>query len=458
MWPLLVSLLVGGVEVAPGTPCVDARSAERLAAQVPAEVTVSLAQASPAVLVVVLSSPGRTSLRREVPASAPECDAVERVVLALARSWLSTPVVSARPKPGDAGVLRSETGTSSSSDASVPSGVTGADAGARDGLSRTSAADASVRDALSRSSSGFDAGVPSGVSGADPAARDALRTSGVDASVRGAPSRTTSESDAGMPSRVDASVLGAPSRTTSESDASVREAPSRTPSEFDAGARDSLSRRSSGTDVVESSGVGGAAAGSPSGPDASGTDAGVRDGPVADVGPVDAGASEIRVGLSVLGGVSSGTTPDVLPQGLLSFDLVWRWLGVALDVGLSGGVRQPVAPGEIVASWQWLSLSGRAVWSPTERLLLDVQLGARAHRLVASATGFTMNEPAQTLFSVGGVGSLGASLRLLGPFGVTVRATGVLKPPERFVITNVSQALDFGSLEGAVHAGLFARW
>lgn len=171
----------------------------------------------------------------------------------------------------------------------------------------------------------------------------------------------------------------------------------------------------------------------------------------------DAG-TPLRLGLSVLGGVSSGTTADVLPQALLSFDLVWRWLGVALDVGLSGGVKQTVAPGEVVASWQWLSLSGRAVWSPTERLLLDVQLGARAHRLVASATGFTMNEPAQSLFSVGGVGSIGASVRLLGPFGVTVRATGVVKPPERFVITNVPQALDFGALEGAVHAGLFARW
>lgn len=435
---LLVSLLVGGVEVAPDAPCVDARSAPRLAAQVPAEVTVSLTRGKPDVLVVVLSSPGRTSLRREVPASANECEAVERVVLALVRSWS----MSLSPR------RRADAGAESGG-GSAPA-VSGADVGARE-LNRSDAGTSSRSSesgSVVRETNGLDAGLSS------PSSRSVEggsidSSSSVDAGPR--KGRASPESDAGPSASSRGSSresFGFDAGSSVSSFDSGRESVG-----FDAGP--SVSSRGSGRESGDSD----AGSISPLGP---GPDLGVRDAGESSGsssrGASDAGTSELRLGLSVLGGVSSGTTADVLPQGLLSFDLVWRWLGVAVDLGLSGGVKQTVAPGEIVASWQWLSLSGRAVWSPTERLLLDLQLGARAHRLVASATGFTMNEPAQSLFSVGGVGSVGASLRLLGPFGVVVRATGVLKPPERFVITNVPQALDFGPLEGAVHAGLFARW
>ncbi|MBL8937253.1 MAG: hypothetical protein JNM69_22020 [Archangium sp.] len=441
MLSVLVSLLVGGVELTPGAPCVDGRSAERLAAQVPAEVGVTLARAKPDVLVVVLSAPGRSSLRREVPASAAECEAVERVVLALVRSWWSTSVVSSRRRT-DAGVVAPDLGAAAVRDAGVVAREL--DAG------------------TTSSSRGESIAFGGGVSGSTSGSREVFR---LDAGNVGFGGRESIGVDA---VRVDAGSVGG--RESSGVDAGLGGSGSsiglRQLSKLDVGDVGFGGRESIGVDAGLSASLG-VDAGSVSG---AGVDAGLSasggssspDG--VDGGDASAGAdtraraSDWRLGLSVLGGVSSGTTADVLPQGLLSFDLGWRWLGVAVDIGLSGAVKQAVAPGEVVASWQWLSFSGRAVWSPTERLLLDVQLGARAHRLVASATGFTMNEPAQSLLSVGGVGSVGASLRLLGPFGVVMRATGVLKPPERFVITNVPQSLDFGALEGAVHAGLFARW
>lgn len=405
MLSLLVSLLVGGVEVAPGTPCVDGRAAERLAAQVPGGVSVALTLARPQVVLVVLSSPGRPSLRREVPASEAECEAVERVVLALVRSWSA---MSPRTKRADAGVVASSFDTSSEFDGGTRTQRQTSDAGVR---ASTQATDAGTPPAQVIARSGLDAGVSTPV----------ITTSALDGGVS-TPPIATPALDPGVKAR--AQVIA-----VLESDAGVTVTAAQ---DGTMSATDSITSSRSDAGVI------------PSLPES--MDAGVSP------------PSDVRIGLSLLGGISSGTTADVLPQGLLSIDLVWRWVGVALDVGLSGGVKQTVAPGEVIASWQWLTLSGRAVWAATERLQLDVQLGARAHRLVASATGFTQNEPAQTLFSIGGVGSLGASLRLLGPVGVTVRASGVVKPPERFVITNVQQALDFGAFEGAVHAGLFVRW
>jgi len=176
--------------------------------------------------------------------------------------------------------------------------------------------------------------------------------------------------------------------------------------------------------------------------------------------PGDAGTDAPRwlVGVGVLGGIASGTTTDVLPQGLLSLDVTRGWFGVALDVGLSSNVSRQVSPGTVNSSWQWLSLSARAAWSPLQRVSLEAQLGLRGHRIVAVASGYAETKPEQQLSSIGAVGSVGASVRILGPVGLTLRATGVLKPPERFTIDNLGAVLDLGSLEGGVHAGVVVWW
>jgi hypothetical protein len=165
-----------------------------------------------------------------------------------------------------------------------------------------------------------------------------------------------------------------------------------------------------------------------------------------------------RFGAGLLGGIATGPTSDIVPQGVVSVDVARGWFGAALDVGLSGTLSRQVAPGTVSSSWQWVSLSARAVWAPLPRLLFEVQLGARGQRIVAVAKGYSETKPEQQQLSVGAVGSLGVCVLIIGPVGLTVRATGVIKPRERFIIDNLGPILDLEALEGGVHAGVVARW
>ncbi|MBL8923145.1 MAG: hypothetical protein JNJ54_30120 [Myxococcaceae bacterium] len=147
----------------------------------------------------------------------------------------------------------------------------------------------------------------------------------------------------------------------------------------------------------------------------------------------------------------------MLPLGTLTLDVTRGWWGAALDVGFSGASSRRIDPGSVSAAWQWLSLSARGAWAVTQRLLVELQAGVRGLRLDAVATGYDRVEPRQVLLSFGGVASVGASFTLVGPLAVSVRATGVVKPPERFVITNVG-VFDLGALEATVSAGAVVRW
>ena len=444
---VVVSVLGASVEVAVDAPCVEPAFSGRLAnagVVLPPDTTLSLRRARAEVLEVTLTPKGAPPMRRAVPAAARDCAGVERVVVALVKAWLASPVMVARA--------------------------------GRDGGARLRDAGASVDDEAPERGS-VDAGGSLGVTGASVDAR------GVPAGVDGG-SATQSRGEVG-------------SATTSGGSNMTALAGSRAEVERARGLGDGGSNKAALAALIGRAFGGGSlgpaaweiarAMGWPAdggvenradvdaGPATDGgpasradSDAGVQPSNAATITrpdapsatPADAGADAPpwSFGAGLLGGIASGTTTDIVPQGLLSLDVTRGWFGAALDVGLSGNVSRQVAPGAVTSSWQWLSLSARAVWAPLQRVTLDAQLGVRAHRIVAVATGYAETKPSQQLFSVGAVGSVGASVRIVGPVGLTVRATGVVKPPERFTIDNLGAVLDLGSLEGGVHAGVVVRW
>ncbi|MBE2252720.1 MAG: hypothetical protein IAE78_24530 [Myxococcus sp.] len=394
---LLAVLLsvVGAVEMTPDAPCVDAGLAQRLASAgvvLPAGARLSLRRAPGDSLEVTLSPRAGAPMRRAVPSASRDCAAVERVVVALVKAWLTAPAMTGRFGSADGG--------HGSEPAGPPAQREGASAkGASERWSQGELADGGLRERTDTAAST--------VSVVEP------RTQGDGGGAR-------------------AAVNGAPSASW--------------PGVDDGGSRER-------TDTAPSEG----------GFEALGQgDGGLPPGATAAAPPTQADAALVpslwRFGVGLLAGVSSGTTVDVLPQGLLALEVSRGWFGVALDVGLSGQLARDVAPGRVSASWQWVTLSARATWAPLGRVLLDAQLGARAHRVGAFATGFSETKPEQQLLSLGLAGSVGGSVFVLGPVGLVVRATGVVKPPERFTIDNLGAVLDLGGLEGAVHAGVFARW
>ena len=167
-------------------------------------------------------------------------------------------------------------------------------------------------------------------------------------------------------------------------------------------------------------------------------------------------------GVGVLGGVASGATNDVLPAGQLVVDVTRGWLGAAVDVGLSGEVVSIRDDGSARSSWQWVSASTRLAIPVRDRLLLEAQLGVRGYRVLANASGFAQVDPQQVLFSVGAAGSVGASFRLVGPVGISLRLTGNTRLAESFIIERPGgvrdTVLSTGPLEGSVLAGLVARF
>jgi hypothetical protein len=443
MLGVLLAALVNVVDAAPDAPCMDAVRVERVRAAVDGPgVRLALRRTASGALGVALSAKGRPSLEREVPVDAGACDAVERVVVSLVRAWLSSPMVPVRV---DAGIVAARGDAGPDTDAGVARFGTGASG---DLVSDAGAASGGV--AIAAGEKGTDAGVnaPVAASGLGSTAREKATDAGVNA-----PVATSGFGNAARERATAAGVTAPPSTggvaTTASEDL--------TDGGVATGAIDPTTsgKTADGRSVT--------AAGDRAIDMASSTrsDAGVSANEAtasSAAGASSTARSSWTFGAGLFGGIASGSTSDVLPQGLLSLDATWRWLGVALDVGLSGALSRQVAPGSVSASWQWLSLSARAAWPVTRRLLLDVQVGARVHRLSASAAGFSQVEPPQALLSVGGVASVGASFTLVGPVGVSLRGSGALRPPERFVITDLGPVLDLGAFEGAVFAGVVTRW
>ena len=437
---VVVSVLGASVEVAVDAPCVEAAFSGRLAnagVVLPPDTTLSLRRAPRDVLEVTLKPKGAAPMRREVPAAARDCAGVERVVVALVKAWLASPVMVARA--GRDGGARVDGGA-----------VLRVDGGAMSAL-----VDAG---SLRVAGSGVDAEVDGGpvtvargeVSGAATAVRSAVDTGPVTlppGDVAGA-ARSGVDGATVLPSRGD--VRDA----TTTPVAARSDGGSVTPSRVEGAVDDS--RRASVRAMPDAGSVEGAPASSLD-PEVTRRTS-LADGGAAATADAGSDAPLWSFGVGLLGGIASGTTTDIVPQGLLSVDVSRGWFGVALDVGLSGDVSRQVPPGAVSSSWQWLSLSARAVWEPLRRVSLDAQVGVRAHRIVAVATGYAETKPEQQLLSLGAVGSVGASVRIVGPVGLTVRASGVVKPPERFTIDNLGAVLDLGSLEGGVHAGVVVRW
>ncbi len=410
---VVVSVASASVEVAPDAPCVDAGFAQKLSSAgvgVPSEAALTLRRARADVLEVTLTPRGAAPMRREVPATARDCAGVDRVVVALLKAWLTSPVMKARAGR-DGGDVRQSTPVGDFTDGGAPSSSRPGEASVSPGAT-AQVVDGGVADGGALDSAGrvkaplADGGALRFKEGAAVVGSTRLAEAGV------------------KPPPLEGPVVNA-SQTVLLTDGG-----SQKPSSL---LEPVLVASADGGGPLEVAG--------------------------AEVAP-DAGLDAPRwlVGVGVLGGIASGTTPDVLPQGLLTLDVTRGWFGAALDVGLSGAVSRQVAPGAVTSSWQWLSLSARAGWSPLQRVSLEAQLGLRGHRIAAVASGYSETKPQQQLVSVGAVGSVGASVRILGPVGLTLRATGVLKPPERFTIENLGPVLDLGALEGGVHAGVVVRW
>lgn len=450
---VVVSVLGASVEVAVDAPCVEAAFSGRLTnagITLPADTTLSLRRARAEVLEVTLTPKGAAPMRREVPAAARDCAGVERVVVALVKAWLASPVMVARAGR-DGGARLRDGGPSvddaaperGSVDAGGSVGVLGASVPA--GVEVGSATTTSVRagsdggskmTALAGSRAEVERARELGDGGSNTTA---LAGVGRRAVIQGGPlGPAPGELERAMGWRADggsnATALPAVENRADVDGGPATDGASASRAESDGGVQpsDAVTTRASTATL-------------PDGPSAT---------------PADAGADSPpwSFGVGLLGGIASGTTTDIVPQGLLSVDATRGWFGAALDVGLSGNVSRQVPPGAVTSSWQWLSLSARAVWAPLQRVSLDAQLGVRAHRIVALASGYAETKPEQQLFSVGAVGSIGASVRLVGPVGLTVRASGIVKPLERFTIDNLGAVLDLGSLEGGVHAGVVVRW
>jgi hypothetical protein len=164
------------------------------------------------------------------------------------------------------------------------------------------------------------------------------------------------------------------------------------------------------------------------------------------------------LGAGLLGGIASGATSEVLAAGLVAVDVTRGWFGASVDVGLSTAATNTVGRGAASSAWQWLSASARLAVPVRERLLLEAQLGVRGYRVTARATGFDEVDPERVQFSVGAVGSVGASFRVVGPFAVTLRLTGNTRRAESFFVSNLGPVLETGPLEGSALAGVVARF
>lgn len=463
MLTLVVALVAGGVEVAPGTPCVSREGlVQRLEAagtRLPVGASLTLAASGPEALLARYVVKGVT-LERRVPAPPKDCDAVLRVVTALVQAWVTTP---ARTSPGrDAGPS-----ASASDDARGDGGEAGAspDGGAPQASERSSPTPDAGRPASA------DAGVSTGRASPDAGLRalSPVREPGTDpgaAPTVGSSSPNGVESDGGT-----ARAMDSTSRKSAETGAPSAKLPS--PPTADTAARSTNAVR--GDARLAQAGDGGAtsATGDGGGVDvALGGDGGVSSSDAPNLAATsnaapDAGGTLAErepssprwtFGAGLFGGVASGATAQVLPTGLFTFDITRGLFGAALDVGLSRETSAERSPGTVASSWQWLSVSARLAIPLLERLLVEVQLGVRVYRVTARASGFEVVSPEQVLLSVGAVGSVGVSFRVVGPVGVSLRLVGNTRRAESFRVDGLGPVLETGPFEGSALAGLVARF
>jgi hypothetical protein len=472
---LVLAMVVGGVNVAPGTPCVSREALvqrlEAVGARLPAGAALSVVSAGPEALLARYVVKGVT-LERRVPAPAQDCDAVLRVVTALVQAWVTTPP---RTSPGrDAGPS-----ASASDDARGDGGEAGAspDGGAPQASERSSPTPDAGRPAIA------DAGVSTGRASPDAGLRalSPVREPGTDpgaAPTVGSSSPNGVESDGGTARTVGSTSrtsaeTGAPSAKLPRGDAGTAEGPS--PPTADTAARSTNAVRGDGRVALPAVGDGGVASSTGDGGEvevAVRGDGGVSSSDAPNLAATsnaapDAGGTLAErepssprwtFGAGLFGGVASGATAQVLPTGLFTLDVTRGLFGAALDVGLSRETSAERSPGTVASSWQWLSVSARLAIPLLERLLVEVQLGVRGYRVTARASGFEVVSPEQVLLSVGAVGSVGVSFRVVGPVGVSLRLVGNTRRAESFRVDGLGPVLETGPFEGSALAGLVARF
>jgi hypothetical protein len=512
---LVLTLVAGGVEVAPGTPCVSREGlVERLEAagtRLPAGASLTIAPSGPEALLARYVVKGVT-LERRVPAPAQDCDAVLRVVTALVQAWVTTPPRTAAGRDaglspasdsgrGDGGLTSGRRQPGASGDGGAPEApdASGPDA---DAGGITLRASSPVREA------GPDAGAAIAVSPFSPngdarsRSMNRAETDGGTAATVGSTNRgqgdggvlptvgslsPTGDGGSRSANREEGDGGSAPTVGSSSSTAEtgVRSA---NPPRADAGAGEPAARSTNpmGTDAglalpsVRNVGIGRSSSTDGRLPDVVARgDAGIGSTEIARMAP-DAGAPDgprltatsttapdagepppsprWTFGAGLFGGIASGATSQVLPTGAFTLDATRGRFGAALDVGLSRETTAERSPGAVASSWQWLSISARLAIPLLERLLLEVQLGVRGYRVTARASGFEVVSPEQVLLSVGAVGSVGVSFRVVGPLGVSLRLVGNTRRPEAFLVEGLGSVLETGAFEGGALAGLVARF
>jgi hypothetical protein len=182
---------------------------------------------------------------------------------------------------------------------------------------------------------------------------------------------------------------------------------------------------------------------------ASSPDGGAPDGPTLE------GAPRWQLGVGAYGGVATRqVSPQATAHGsLLVSALRGRW-GVALEGGLESAQVSQLTPGTVWASTQWLSLGPLLALSPGEGWRVDGLLAFRVTRIAAGASGVAVTS-STSLLGLGGVLSIGASRRLLGPAWLELRAFASLRAPaERLTIDNAVGGLELGVLQVGALAGL----
>ncbi|HEY1086490.1 MAG TPA: hypothetical protein VGE37_02305 [Archangium sp.] len=159
--------------------------------------------------------------------------------------------------------------------------------------------------------------------------------------------------------------------------------------------------------------------------------------------------------LGLFGGGAVGPTSDVVTSGQLLVALGVKRIAAVADVGLQTSRLGEVGFARVQVSTQWASLSGRVRFVPTERLELEGSLGVRGWRFEAVS-----NSPVAStvVFGIGGVATLGASLRVAGPVALHARAYGSLRSQsDRFVLANVGPVIELQPWELGLLIGIEVR-
>lgn len=159
--------------------------------------------------------------------------------------------------------------------------------------------------------------------------------------------------------------------------------------------------------------------------------------------------------LGLFGGGAAGPTSDVVTSGQFLVALGVKRIAAVADVGLQTSRLGEVGFARVQVSTQWASLSGRVRLVPTDRLELEGSLGVRGWRFEAVS-----NAPAAStvVFGIGGVATLGASLRVAGPIALHARAYGSLRSQsDRFVLANVGPVIELQPWELGMLIGIEVR-